>query len=168
MDGGLDDRRAAMDKALELLSFRARSESELEGRLRRAGHDPDATAAALRRCQELGYLDDHAFALALVRDRLRLKPKGRRGLRSELYRKGIDRYLAETAIDEGYAEADIDEAGVARRLARKRARALTRLERDVARRRLVSYLVRRGFPPSVVHAAVADALPDFDGPALAD
>lgn len=157
-----------MDKALELLSFRARSESELEGRLRRAGHTPDATAAALRRCRELGYLDDRSFALALVRDRLRLKPKGRRALRSELYRKGIDRDLAETAIDEGFAEAGVDEAGLARRLAGKRMKALRRLEGDVARRRLTSYLARRGFPPPVVHAAVVDALPDRDGPASAD
>lgn len=158
----------AMDKALELLSFRARSESELEGRLRRAGHDASATAAAVDRCRELGYLDDRVFALALVRDRLRLKPKGRRGLRSELYRKGIDRDLAETAIDEGYAEAGIDEAGAARRLARKRMKALTRLAPAVARRRLAAYLARRGFPPSVVRAAVADVLPDCDGPAPVD
>lgn len=157
-----------MDKALELLSFRARSESELKGRLRRAGHTPDATAAVLRRCRELGYLDDRSFALALVRDRLRLKPKGRRALRSELYRKGVDRDLAETAIDEGFAEAGVDEAGLARRLAGKRMKALRRFEREVARRRLTSYLARRGFPPSVVHAAVADALPDRDGPASAD
>jgi regulatory protein len=116
----------------------------------------------------LGYLDDRSFALALVRDRLRLKPKGRRALRSELYRKGVDRDLAETAIDEGFAEAGVDEAGLARRLAGKRMKALRRFERDVARRRLTSYLARRGFPPPVVHAAVADALPDRDGPTSID
>lgn len=157
-----------MDKALELLSFRARSESELEGRLRRAGHGSDVTAAALRRCRELGYLDDEAFALALVRDRLRLKPKGRRALRSELYKKGIDRDLADTAIDEGFAEAGVDEAKLARRLAVRRLKALGRLEREVARRRLAGYLARRGFPPPVVHAAVAEVLSDSDDPAPAD
>ncbi|MFW6089035.1 MAG: regulatory protein RecX [Gemmatimonadota bacterium] len=148
-----------MDKALELLSFRARSESELERRILRAGHAPSAAASALRRCRELGYIDDRAFALAHVRDRLRLRPKGRRALRSELYRKGVDGDLAEAAIDEAFAELGIDETALARRLAGKRVKALGRLETETARRRLTGYLVRRGFSPPVVRAAVAEALP---------
>lgn len=153
-----------MDKALELLSFRARSESELERRLRRAGHPPSTVSPVLERCRKLGYLNDRDFALAHVRDRLRLKPKGRRALRSELYRKGVDRELAEEAIDAGFAEFGIDEADVARRVALKRARALGRLEVEVARRRLTGYLARRGFPPPVVREAVEATLPERDGP----
>jgi regulatory protein len=148
-----------MDKALELLSFRARSESELERRLVRAGHSPSAAASALRRCRELGYVDDRAFALAHVRDRLRLRPKGRRALRSELLRKGVDGDLAEAAIDEAFAEGGLDEIDLARRLADKRVKALGNLETEVARRRLGGYLVRRGFPPPVVRSVVGEALP---------
>ena len=148
-----------MDKALELLSFRARSESELERRLLRAGHAPSAAASALRRCRELGYLDDRAFALAHVRDRLRLRPKGRRALRSELFRKGIDGDLAEAAIEEAFAETGLDETELARRLAGKRAAALSALALEVARHRLGGYLVRRGFPPPVVRSVVAESLP---------
>lgn len=151
-----------MDKALELLSFRARSESELERRLLCAGHSSFATASALGRCRELGYLDDHAFALAHVRDRLRLRPKGRRALRSELFRKGIDADLAEAAIDEAFEESGLDEADLARRLARKRVKALMNLEPEVARRRLGGYLTRRGFPPPVVRGVVAEAVPGAD------
>lgn len=148
-----------MDKALELLSFRARSEGELERRLRRAGHGPSAADSALRRCRELGYLDDRAFALAHVRDRLRLRPKGRRALRSELFRKGVEGVLAEAAIDEAFAEAGLDETDLARRLAGKRVQALGSLETEAARRRLTGYLARRGFPPPVVRAVVTEALP---------
>lgn len=148
-----------MDKALELLSFRARSESELERRLLRGGHAPSSAAAALRRCRELGYLDDRAFALAHVRDRLRLRPKGRRALRSELFRKGVDGDLAEAAIDEAFAESGLDESDLARRIAAKRVKALTDIETEVARRRLGGYLARRGFPPPVVRTVVAEALP---------
>jgi len=150
---------AAMDKALELLSFRARSESELKTRLLRAGHAPAAASSATRRCRELGYLDDRAFALAHVRDRLRLRPKGRRALRSELFRKGVDGDLAEAAIDEAFAEAGLDETDLARRLAVKRAETLGDLETDTARRRLTGYLARRGFPPPVVRTVVAEAVP---------
>jgi regulatory protein len=154
----------AMDKALGLLSYRPRSESELDGRLRKAGYPPAAARAALDRCRDLGYLDDRAFAVSFVRDRLRLKPKGRRALRSELYRKGIDRDLAEEAIDAGFADAGIDETDAARQVARKRAKALRRFDPEVARRRLTGYLSRRGFPPAAVRVAVDQALPAGGGP----
>jgi len=151
-----------MDQALELLSFRARSESELEDRLRRAGHSPAAATSALERCRELGYVDDHAFALAHVRDRLRLRPKGRRALRSELYRKGVDRDLAEAAIEEAFEESKLDETDLARRLAARRARKPGGVEPAAARRRLAAYLSRRGFPPLVVRDVVAEAFPSDD------
>ena len=151
-----------MDNALELLGFRARSESELESRLRQAGHEPAAAASALQRCRELGYLDDRAFALAHVRDRLRLRPKGRRALRSELFAKGIDADLAEAAIAEAFVESGLDETDLARRLAARRTKALVGLEPDAARRRLSGYLTRRGFPPPVVRDVVADAFPAGD------
>ena len=151
-----------MDKALELLSFRARSESELEDRLRRSGHSPSAATSALERCRELGYVDDHAFAVAHVRDRLRLRPKGRRALRSELYRKGVDRDLAEAAIEQAFEEAKLDESGLARRLATRRARKLAGVEPATARRRLAGYRSRRGCPPRVVRDVVAEALSDDD------
>lgn len=147
-----------MDKALELLSFRPRSESELETRLRREGHASEVIAAAIERCRELGYLDDRAFALSHVRDRLRLNPRGRRALRSELYRKGVDRGVAEEAIEEAFRESGIEERELARELAAKRAGALDRLERSAARRRLSSYLARRGFPGAIVRDVVRETL----------
>lgn len=147
-----------MDKALELLSFRARSESELEQRLRREDHAPAAIAATLLRCRELGYLDDRAFALSHVRDRLRLNPRGRRALRSELYRKGVDRDVAEEAIEEAFAESGRSERELARELAEKRVGSLDRLELAAARRRLSAYLARRGFPGTIVRDVVRETL----------
>ncbi|MFW6085524.1 MAG: regulatory protein RecX [Gemmatimonadota bacterium] len=157
-----------MDKALELLSFRPRSESELEARLRRERHAADAIAAAISRCRELGYLDDRAFALSHVRDRLRLNPRGRRALRSELYRKGVDRGIAEEAIEEAFAEFGATERDLARRLAAKRAAALDRVELPAARRRLSGYLARRGFPATIVRDVVGETLAAADPPTRPD
>lgn len=151
-----------MDKALELLSFRPRSESELEARLHREDHAPDVIARALRRCRELGYLDDRAFALSHARDRLRLNPRGRRALRSELYRKGVDRDVAEAAIEEAFAELRVTERDLARQLAAKRAGALNHVELPAARRRLTSYLARRGFPGPIVRDVVGETLAAAD------
>jgi len=154
-------RANALEAAFRLLAYRPRSRVELERRLRRSSHPPAAVEAALTRCDELGYLDDRSFALAFVRDRLKLSPRGRRVLLVELRQKGVAQEDAATAIEEAFAELDVGEAEFAHQVAKKRARSLAGLAQPVARRRLTAYLARRGFPPAAIREAVLQALADL-------
>ena len=153
----------ALEAALRLLNYRARSRAELQRRLRRSGHVPPAIEAAVARCDELGYLDDEAFALAYVRDRLKFRPRGRRVLVAELRAKGVSQTIAVSAIDEVFTQAEVSEDELAEQVARKRARSLASLEPDVARRRLASFLARRGFSPATIRDTVARALTESTG-----
>jgi len=155
------NRTAALEHALRLLDYRARSRVELERRLLRSGHTPDAVEPALARCGELGYLDDQMFALSFARDRLKLQPRGRRLLMAELRRKGVAQDVAASAIEEAFAEADLGEAEFAHQLAHKRLPSIAGLAQPVARRRLTAYLARRGFPPAIIREAVHRALADL-------
>lgn len=155
------NRTAALEHALRLLDFRVRSRVELERRLLQSGHTPDAVEPALARCSELGYLDDQMFALSFTRDRLRLRPRGRRLLMAELRRKGVAQDVAASAIEEAFAEADLGEAEFAHQLAHKRLGSIAGLAQPVARRRLTAYLARRGFPPAIIREAVHRALADL-------
>mgnify|MGYP000730976576 CR=1 FL=1 len=67
--------------------------------------------------QALTILNDADFARALVRDRLRLRPKGRRALSAELARKGVAREVSDEVMDEIFAEMETSEAEVADRVA---------------------------------------------------
>ncbi|HSH44921.1 MAG TPA: RecX family transcriptional regulator, partial [Longimicrobiales bacterium] len=118
---------------------------------------------------ERGYLDDDAFAQAFVRDRLRLRPRGRLGLIRELRRKGVDEDVAERAVGDVMAEEDVDErtlaAEAAEAWARKNRRVLRRAGRSRedrlrANRRLYGHLARRGFAPDAVRAAIDGVLGD--------
>jgi len=153
------DRAEALDAALRYLSWRPRSRTELARHLRDRGHPGPAAEAALRRCEELGYVNDRAFALAFVRDRIRLRPRGRARLRAELSARGVDASDAEAAIDAALAETETSEGELLRRVAERRARSLASLDREAARRRLAAYLLRRGFGGSEVRAAVDEILP---------
>ena len=144
------------DAALNLLSHRARTRAELRRRLRTKGFEPPRVEACLDRLEERGLLDDAEVAAAFVRDRLRLKPRGRARLRSELRAKGVARSVAEGVVDRVLEEEEVTEAGLARRVAdrwveRQGAATLAALvgrDRDEARRarrRLYGYLGRRGF-----------------------
>ena len=62
--------------ALHLLAYRPRAEQELRVRLRSMGFPHAAVEWCLRLLEEQGLIDDHAFASAYVRSRIRLKPRG--------------------------------------------------------------------------------------------
>lgn len=164
-----DEVYRARDAALRLLSHRPRSVSELRQRLERRDIAAPAVESTMAWLDERGYLDDRAFAEAFVRDRLRLRPRGRRGLIQELRRKGVDPETAEHATTAVLTEEAVDEvelaADAARAWARKNASTVTGAarsgeDRQRARRRLYGHLGRRGFDPAAVRSAVDAVLGD--------
>lgn len=164
-----DETYRARAAALNLLAHRARSREELRSRLDRKEFPEPVVQTTLGWLEERGYVDDRAFAEAFVRDRLRLKPRGRFGLLRELGRKGVAPEVAEAAIGAVMAAEGVDEEALAREAAgawaRKNRSALRKASRSKegrlgARRRLYGHLARRGFAPDAVRAAIAAVLDD--------
>lgn len=153
---------AVFDKAVELLSVRARSVRDLQGRLRRAGAGDAAISAAVERLHALGLLDDEAYARNLARSRVLSGGVSRRRIGVELQKRGIACDVADEAIAETLDEAELDEDGAARAAATKRLRALASLDPATRRRRLYAFLARRGYPPDVIARALRNVLAEGD------
>jgi regulatory protein len=136
----------AYTRALTYLRPRRRSRCELERRLRRYGYGDEVVEGAVRLLAQRGLVDDRAFADAWVRDRVRLKPKGRRALRAELAAKGVPREDAEAALAENVEEP---EEVLARRAVGPRIAALRARGEERGRAAAMSFLARRGFAASV-------------------
>ncbi len=148
----------ARDAALSLLSYRARSATELKRRLKRKGFEDETAESTVARMGEMGMVDDAAFAESFVRDRVRLRPHGRRRLAQELRAKGVDDDTARAAIDGVMEREDASEADLARAAA-ARWRPRPGEEPGRARRRLQAFLARRGFAGEVVRDVVNELLP---------
>lgn len=144
----------AIESALRLLGVRPRSERELRDRLRRKEFDPETIDLALDRVRGWGYLDDAEFARRWVENRVQHRPRGERLIKQELRAKGVDA----ATIDEVIEESEIDERAAALAVAEKAARRLQGLEPEVARRRLIGQLARRGFPFTVITPVVKQVL----------
>ena len=135
----------AMDRAILLLSHRARATVELRRRLTRLELPATAIDEALARLTRLGYLDDAAFARQRARGRMLASGQSRYRIRSELLRKGVNRETADAAIEETLSSDEVDEGAIIERVAAKKARALAKLDPQTRRRRLYAFLARRGF-----------------------
>ena len=136
-------RSKCMARALRLLTMRARTEEELKDRLLRLGFADSVVASVLARLKELGYLNDMQFARDWALERIELKGYGRALIRFELIKKGIKPSLVDEVLEEVFST--VDEFELARHVATGRSKAYRGLDPETARRRLISYLARRGF-----------------------
>jgi regulatory protein len=130
----------AFDRALLILAGRPHATAELARKLRQRAHGEEEVQQALSRLQALGYLDDRAFAEALVGSRS--GTRGRHALAAELRARGVARELAQEVL--GRLDPEL-EASSARKLA---ARDREHPARAAARLR------RRGFGEDAIRSAL--------------
>lgn len=135
----------ARQYAFLLLSYKARTTSELRQRLTRKGYSPDVISHTLQRLTELKMIDDAGFARRFTEDRVTIGHKGKWRIRGELLKRGV----AKEHIEDALATAP-DETAAAREVAEKYLSRNRRLEPDVLKRRLYALLARRGFSPDTI------------------
>jgi regulatory protein len=143
----------ALQLAMRYLDSRPRSAAELREKLTRKEIPPEAIDSALARLQELGLVDDAAFARYWVENRQILRPRGTQALRDELRRKGIDRNVIEATVRD--EELVGDQSAGAWQLARKALRKYAQSpDKQTFQRRMGGYLQRRGFSFDVIRPVI--------------
>jgi regulatory protein len=154
-----DPESVARTILLEQLTGRARSRKELADKLASRRVPEEIATRLLDRFEEVGLVDDGAFARTWVSQRQSAAGGGkglaRRALAQELRRKGVGDETAREALDELDPEA---EEAAARELVRRKLRTLSRFDDTTATRRLVGMLARKGYSSGLAFAVVRDEL----------
>jgi len=140
----------AKEAALRFLSFRRRTEKEIKNKLREKGFDDKVIRSTIEKLKSYDLVNDYEFATAWIKERLAYKPRGKRLLRQELWKKGIQKDVIDRAIE----ELCRDESQSALEVLRKAQRRYRNLEPKVARRRMMGLLTRRGFSYETVKEAL--------------
>ena len=145
------DARRAREKALYLLEHRSHSKRELTEKIARTASSRQAAQAAADHLEEIGLLDDRAYAESYARELVVRKRYGLRRVRQELSRKGISPEIQEEVL------CAYEDGGEAAReniaLVLQRRYPLGR-EDEKARRRAVAALQRRGYSYSQISAVM--------------
>ena len=140
---------------LRQLTAAPRSRAQLEQALRRKDCPDDVAAAVLDRMEEVGLVDDAAYAGMLVRSQQAGRGLARRALAQELRRKGVDDETAHAALEEVDPH---DEEERARALVAKKMRSMAGLEPLVQTRRLAGMLARKGYGSELAMRVVREAV----------
>lgn len=147
------DEEGAIRAALRMLERRAHSQTELGRKLRAKGHGDVAVDAALSRLDQLGLIDDAAFAEAYVSARAG-RGRGAARLQRDLGALGVADPIIKRALSALGDGTTPDPWQRTLEQAQRRARAMRELPRQVRLRRLGAFLARRGFTGSEANAAV--------------
>lgn len=144
--------RKAKDKALQYLSLRDYASGELYDKLRLKFED-HAAAAAVASMNELGLLNDAAFARHRTKY-LMARNKSKSQVRRHLTEKGVQREIIEEVLEEFYQELEDGsrpEVATAVKLIEK---SYGRKLMDGKRENVLAALARRGFSMSDAREAI--------------
>ena len=141
--------RRAKSRALWYLSRGDLAEKELYKKLVKI-FPQTASARAVAKIKELGYIDDEKYALRLAENLLKVKRVGAREALAVMTLKGIDRDIAKYALE----DTECDTVAVIKELVLKKYK--NRLGDKKELQKVVAALARRGYGFSDIRSALAE------------
>jgi regulatory protein len=173
-DGAAGDPEAqARQVCLRLLTLAPRTRAQLADALRKRGIPDDTADEVLSRYEDVGLIDDAAFARAWVESRHYSRGLAGRALSAELKQRGVAADEIRAAIDEQLGpDAEVN---AARQLVAGKLAATRGLPPEQRTRRLAGLLARKGYPAGLAFRVIREALeaegeaafpeeePPFDG-----
>ena len=145
------------DRAMDYLARGRRTRRELEVRLRKRDATPAQIREALDRLEQSGVLSDEQVAQAEASARLR-KGEAPARVKQQLRRKGVAGPTVSEAVADAMLEDGFDEEAACRAVAVKRARSLTAEDPAAAQRKLLGFLLRRGYGGTIARRIAKEVL----------
>ncbi len=146
----------AREVCLRLLTLAPRTRGQLAEALRKRGIPDEASDAVLSRFEDVGLIDDAAFARAWVESRHHSRGLSGRALSAELKQRGVAPDEIRAAIDEQLGPEA--ETSAARRLVAAKLGATRGLPAEQRTRRLAGMLARKGYPAGLSFRVIREAL----------
>ena len=151
-----DPEARARQVCLTLLTLAPRTRAQLAVALRKRGIPDEAADAVLARFEDVGLIDDAAFARSWVESRHYGRGLAGRALSAELKQRGVAADEIRAALDEQLSPDA--EATAARRLVERRISGTRGLPAEQRTRRLAGMLARKGYSPGLAFRVIREAL----------
>ena len=140
--------RCAFIAGLRLLSYRDHSEKELINKLCQKGHKREYAEKACESLKSYGYVNDERYAQSLAESLVERKGMSIRGVKTELFHKGISREIADNIVE------SLDFDPVLRIIDLINTKYSRCLSDEKGRKRMISSLQRLGYKWSDINSAL--------------
>ncbi len=146
-----DDIRKAYNTAINYLSHRMRSESEVREHLKKKEISDAVIKEAIHKLYEFNFLNDEEFANAFVSTKLNTTDKGAEVIKMELKEKGIAPDLITKVVDEVSFDEQLEKAI---KLSEKYALKNKKDSSRILKQKIEQMLRRKGYSFSIIRAAL--------------
>jgi len=152
------------NKALRFLSYRPRSEKEVQDNLLRKKASKEIIEKVIAKLKEQKFINDEEFVRWWIEQRSTFRTKSIKFIKMELQQKGIDKNIIDRIIQNslqvgGQAEFIIqNDLERAKKLIEERVERLRGLSKQEVYQKLGSYLSRRGFGWETIKKSIDEIL----------
>ncbi len=155
----------AKETAYKFLSYRPRTQKEVEEKLRQKGFQDDVITKVVEEIKRYGFINDLEYTRNFVFNKARSKTLGEIALKQFLLSKGISNEIIEKVLSE--REDLIDEFEIALELAKKKLKQLKtskkkKLDKNEQKRKVYEFLARRGFTWDTIGRVIGRIFNDFE------
>lgn len=151
-----EEQQKVTNHALNLLSYRQRSEKELYRALSKKGYEDDYISHTFDFLREYNLLDDIAFSNSFIIDKQNLNKFGSIRIKYELMNKGISKDVIEKTLD---IDPEL-EYETAMDLATKKLRTYTKEDKNATYRKIAGFLQRKGYSFDIISKILRELLED--------
>ncbi|KQL50327.1 recombinase RecX [Heyndrickxia shackletonii] len=146
-----DEIRKGVNSAIQYLSFRMRSEKEVEEHLKKKEFNEEIIKEVIHALYKMNYLNDLEFAVAYVRTQMNTTKKGPEVIKLELKNKGITNDMIETAILE-FKDDHVLSSAIS--LAEKTVKQNKKIPEKLLRQKVEQALIRKGYTKEIIKEAM--------------
>lgn len=139
-----------LSKAINYISYKPRTKKEVERKLKQDNFDDYVIENVINKLKEYNYIDDKKYIESFINNKLSSKPIGKYRIKQELIDKGIDRVI----IEEKISEYEIDDLHNIIMLIKKKIKDKNQINEIKYKRRLINFLLRRGFDLSSINKGI--------------
>jgi regulatory protein len=147
-----DEFGKTFDNSLKYISFRPRSEKELQSWFKRKEVGEETQKLVVKKLKHLGFLNDEEFAKWWIEQRTEFHPSGMRLIKMELKQKGIsDEIIVKLLNCYIVKDTEID---LAKKVLEKKLPRLKNYKGQELRKKLQNLLAQRGFSWEVIKETI--------------
>ena len=145
----------AQDTAMNFLSFKPRTEREVNIKLKEKEFSDDVINKVITFLKKYNYINDRKYCEMYISDGMRLKKKGKYLLKFELIQRGID----EKIISEVFDEIEVNEVELAKTLIKNKYNLQDEIT-DKEKQKIYGMLARKGYSYSDIKQALYEVIND--------
>lgn len=153
-----EEENKVLNYALNLLSYRQRSEKELVTSMNRKDYNEQHIEKTITYLKDNNYINDLEFAKSFVHDKINLNKYGPERIKYDLIVKGVSRDIIDEVIviDRG------DQINMAREIAYKKIWSYKNDDKRNIYRKMSSFLQRKGFSYDIISRVVREVIESME------